>query len=1135
MQALDRTLRGRLERTVKEARQLAESAARVALGYLGVAEPEAPGHLSDQERALRRQLRAHARQLGDAVAAQESARLSEEVAYEHWHRMLFARFLAENELLMMPDPQHPVAVSLAECEDLAADEGLRNGWEVAARFASRMLPHIFRPDAPVFLLALPPEYQQKLEKLLAELPQEIFIAADALGWVYQFWQAQRKEAVNASEIKIGARELPAVTQLFTEAYMVSFLLDNSLGAWWAGKRLTAEDWASAADEESLRRKAALPGVPLDDLRFVRAADGRWQPAAGTFAHWPNTLQALKILDPCCGSGHFLVAVFLLLVPLRMALENLTARQAVEAVLRENLHGLEIDARCVELAAFALALAAWRYPEAGGYRALPELQLACSGLSVGAAKEEWVALANGNKNLRIALDWLHEEFQHAPTLGSLLDPAKSSTVHLTNWENLSSAMTQALAKERSDEEREAGITAQGLARAAQLLGGKYHWVVTNVPYLQRGKQDETLRRFCEHHHAAAKNDLATVFLDRCLTFCRTRGTVSVVLPQNWLFLTTYRKFREKLLKNDQWRLLARLGPGAFETISGEVVKAVLLVLDQGTTYEDVLMTTATANIFSGLDVSQSRTVIEKAEGLRVAEIVRMDQGEQLANPDARLILDVGHDILLLNHYSDSYWGLGSGDYPRFGRFFWELVHLGKDWIFQLSTMLQTGFYGAREHILYWQEGKGEIAHSPGAFVRGTHVWGKQGLHVSQMSTLPITIYTGECWDSNSAPIIPRRLEDLPAIWCFCASPDYNAAVRKIDQKLNVTNATLVKVPFDLAHWSQVAQEQYPHGLPKPYTDDPTQWIFHGHPCGSVLWNEESKRLEIAAQRRVDGTVLQVAVARLLGYRWPAELDAEMALADEQRHWLQQCTPLLAHADAEGIVCLPAVREQPPAAERVLKLLAATYGDDWSHARLNDLLAEVGCAGKTLEFWLREQFFLQHCKLFHHRPFIWHIWDGLRDGFAALVNNHRLDRKKLEMLTYSHLGDWLDRQREAVSQKVEGAEERLAAALTLQKRLEAILAGEAPLDIFVRWKPLEQQPIGWEPDLNDGVRLNIRPFMTAQVLRFNKKPQLNIAWEKDRGKDVPSAPWYHRFQGDRINDHHLTLAEKQAAREMKDKHP
>ena len=99
------------------------------------------------------------------------------------------------------------------------------------------------------------------------------------------------------------------------------------------------------------------------------------------------------------------------------------------------------------------------------------------------------------------------------------------------------------------------------------------MITNVPYLARGKQDERLRDFCEKHYSAAKNDLATVFLDRCLEFCVKGGTSSIVLPQNWLFLTSYKKFREKLLKNDTWHLIARLGPGAFETISGEVVKAI----------------------------------------------------------------------------------------------------------------------------------------------------------------------------------------------------------------------------------------------------------------------------------------------------------------------------------------------------------------------------------------------------------------------------------------------------------------------------------------------------------------------------------------------------------------------------------
>src|SRR3990172_2304468 len=307
---LDRALRTRLERVVIEAREVAEAGARAALEQLGVSRGKADAHLSGAEKGLRQRLRAHGRQLGDSrdakTGTQSIDELVEEVAYEHWHRMLFARFLAENDLLMYPDAEQPVAVSLEECE------------------------------------------------MLADLPSEVFTASDSLGWVYQFWQSKKKDEVNASEVKIGAKELPAVTQLFTETYMVSFLLDNSLGAWWAARRLNEADLKTAQSEDELREKASLPGVPLEYLRFIKDEDGKWTPAAGIFDGWPEHLSGLKTLDPCCGSGHFLVAALLMLVPMRMELEGLNAREAVDTVLKQNLHGLEIDKRCVEIAAFNLA-------------------------------------------------------------------------------------------------------------------------------------------------------------------------------------------------------------------------------------------------------------------------------------------------------------------------------------------------------------------------------------------------------------------------------------------------------------------------------------------------------------------------------------------------------------------------------------------------------------------------------------------------------------------------------------------------------------------------------------------------------------------------------------------------------------
>src|SRR5690554_5465750 len=912
MQPLDKTLRSQLERAVKAARDTAETGARAALEQLGVGDPAPASHLSETDRELRRKLRAHGRQLGDALnggghgaKAQTMDRLVEEVAYEHWHRMLFARFLAENDLLMYPDPDEPVAITLEECEDLAADEGAANGWELAARYAACMLPQIFRLDSPVFQLTLPPEHQQALERQVAGLPLEVFTASDSLGWVYQFWQARKKEQVNQSEVKIGARELPAVTQLFTEPYMVSFLLDNSLGAWWAARQLSESDLKHAESEDELRQKVSIPGVPLEYLRFVKQENGTWTPAAGTFDAWPEQLADLKTLDPCCGSGHFLVAAFLMLVPMRMERDDLSARDAVDAVLRENIHGLELDQRCVELAAFALALAAWKYPGAEGYRPLPELHLACTGLSVSVAKEEWKQLGLGKHNLTIALDWMHDTFRDAPVLGSLLNPAKADAAKLVKWEELSATLKQALENEQQGEQgeaqHEAAVVAQGLAKAATLLADQYRWVITNVPYLARGKQSDRLRDFCERHYPAAKNDLATVFLDRCLELCTQGGTSSIVLPQNWLFLTSYKKFREKLLKNDTWHLIARLGPQAFQTPMWDF-NVQLISISRGNDAQEsggLFGDAEHVNLIRGVDVSEPRTAAEKAEQLLATEVKRVEQARQLENPDARVSLVEAEDLDLLEKYASFHNGLQTGDYPRYGRGFWEIFSLSDAWSLYQSTVSKTLQFSGREGVLYWQNGIGDIAESSGAVIRGTEAWDKRGISISATGALYATHYDGALYDENTVSLIPKKEEYLASIWTFCSSPSYNQEVRKINQTLKV-RGDLVKVPFDLDYWSKVSREEYPNGLPRPFTDDPKQWIFHGHPCGSVMWDEEQK-WTAEGPLRTDDTVLQVAVARLLGYRWPAELDADMELADEQREWVKRCEALLPFADEDGIVC------------------------------------------------------------------------------------------------------------------------------------------------------------------------------------------------------------------------------------------
>jgi len=340
-----------------------------------------------------------------------------------------------------------------------------------------------------------------------------------------------------------------------------------------------------------------------------------------------------------------------------------------------------------------------------------------------------------------------------------------------------------------------------------------------------------------------------------------------------------------------------------------------------------------------------------------------------------------------------------------------------------------------------------------------------------------------------------------------------------------------LPFDLKYWVEVSKVEYPNNLPLPFTNDPTQWIFHGQPCDSVLWDDETKRITFGATRKTN-SVLQIAVARLLGYQWPAEIDPKCELSIEAQQLVNRALDLLPFADKDGIVCIPAIGREATASDRLVNLLEKAFGSEWESDVIVDLLTASNWHEKSLTSWLRDGFFSQHCRLFQNRPFIWQVWDGQPDGFSALLNYHKLDYNNLQILIYSYLDTWINMQREQVSQGVNGAIDRLAAAEQLRSRLLLILEGEAPYDVFVRWKQLSQQSVGWNPDLNDGIRLNIRPWMSVPDIKkngagvFRDKP--NINWDKDRGKDAPLSPWYTLFKGDRINDHHLSLKEKRAAK-------
>ena len=1211
MSALDRGLRRELAKAVRAARKTAEAGARNALTALTVAAAEPDSSLSAEDRALRRRLRAHGRQLGDLRqgAEQEVGRLAHEVAYEHWHRMLFARFLAENGLLV--EQAHGVPVSLDECRDIAR-ESRRDIWAVAAEFAAAMLPRIFRPDDPSLAVRLPPETQRELERTLAGLPPAVFLADDALGWTYQFWQTDRKDEVNRSGVKIGADELPAVTQLFTEPYMVRFLFHNTVGAWRAGRLLAdrPELAESAGSEDDLRRAVRLEaedGYDFDYLRFVREpgngtsdgeASGPWRPAAGSFDKWPARAAELRVLDPCCGSGHFLVEGLHLFVRLRMEEEGLSLREAIRAVLHDNLHGLEIDPRCAQIAAFSVACAAWKL--AGGPIELPPLRIACSGLVQNATKEQWLALAertaraggsaptrglHGTRQtlasgaLRHTFEMLYDLFSEAPTLGSLIDPRQADwSLFAEDFNRIRLLLDSVLAEGEIDaERRERAVAAAGMVEATGVLAEIYSLVITNVPYLARGKQNRTLRRAGDTRFAVSKGDIATMFVERGFGWTGTDGAVALVVPQNWLFQETYSRLRETILSRRRWRLHVRLGEHAFEDTAAAGAFAAISIISADTPENEWRM--------AGLDASAQRNptplfASEKAALIQSRGSIHLARQEAVRrNANCAITLTTPENQALLRHQAHAYQGIGTSDKCRYIIRHWESSCRPAVWIYYQMAPERSAYFSGCHSVLRWENGQGSLASSHRARVCGQPAWSRDGVAVAVTRELHRSSFFGTMFDCTIAAVIPEKQVLVPAVAAYVLSPEFVASVRDVDQALSVTESSFGKTVFDLNHWTRVATDKYPNGMPEPYSNDPRQWIFHGHPCGSVVWNEDSKRT-VDGPARTDETVLQVAVARLLGYRWPAERDPEMRLAAEQRAWVRRCADLDQFRAENGVVCLSAVGNEEPAVDRLRALLAAAYGSRWSASTEQHLLRMANLAGKpaeSLDDWLRHRFFDQHCRIFSRRPFIWHVWDGHRDGFHALVNYHKLagpdgeGRRTLEALTFSYLGDWIDRQRAAQSEGTPGADSRFVAALELRERLKRILEGEPPLDLFIRWKPLHRQPLGWNPDIDDGVRMNIRPFLRAELRKGGLKDagilrsSPKIEWKKDGGRepewlrgrrkgDPPQEtraraefPWFWScpgkgtedertdfaggpaFDGSRWNDLHYTLAAKRAARE------
>jgi len=446
-----------------------------------------------------------------------------------------------------------------------------------------------------------------------------------LGWIYQFWNDPEREALDAkvkNRGKIEAHEVASKTQLFSERYMVDWLLQNTLGQTWLAmckKNGWTPEFEKVREKLDARRaewrkKREADEVAADELMPIESElEHQWkywvpQPmpedAPGAA---PESLRGLKLLDPACGSGHFLVIAFDLLGALyrqeaRARGESWSDAEIAAWIVQDNLHGIDIDARAIQIAAAAVWLKAKLFaPDVQ----IQRMNLVAPTFKLAGLGAEDPALLELQKRLKVEVGIpeeltasLVQALEGVDHLGTLLRVDKSIRVALSQYEKENFGITAPKAqttmfgeapKEKiqlSLEDAEANVMAQlakfldahegesdlGLRLEGEQLAagvrflqiaqeGTYDVVVGNPPYQGTSKMAET--RYYEKNYPEAKIDLLAGFYIRGTELCRPGGACGFITTSNWMFLSEYRKFRESMTRHGL-TLLADFGKSAFTT-------------------------------------------------------------------------------------------------------------------------------------------------------------------------------------------------------------------------------------------------------------------------------------------------------------------------------------------------------------------------------------------------------------------------------------------------------------------------------------------------------------------------------------------------------------------------------------------
>lgn len=587
------------------------------------------------------------------------------------------------------------------------------------------LPRMFEKMGGYTELLLPNNILKQdsvLGHMVADIHEEDWTdQVQIIGWLYQYYNDERKnEVINIYKGTVKKDDIPAATQLFTTDWVVRYMVDNSLGRYWIERH----------PESKLAEKLEFFVTPKNGE--IKRIDEFVKP------------EDVKFLDPCMGSGHILVYAFDVLMEIYKE-SGYTERDAAAMIVQNNLFGLDIDDRASQLAYFAVMMKARSYDRRFLSRGIkPNVLAIKESNGMGAAVRDGLTT---DAEMNAISRYLVDTFRDAKELGSIITAESKDYDGYMAYLDGCDGQEQ-LSMEGTDWLQNTRPMLKVLACQAKVLAAKYPVVCTNPPYLN--KIEGRLKTFVTENYKDYSGDLFSVFTYRNLMFCKQDGYCGYMTPFVWMFIKTYEKLREFIIRNKSIATLVQMEYSAFEEATVPICS---FVLKNGKATENGLYFKL-SDFKGGMEV-QKQKVLEALANKNCGYFYEADQSNFSKIPGSPVAYWVSNAVLecyknsSIYDYAKPCKGIDTGDNNIFLRFWHEISEVKRflpkgnpccaedflrlKWFPYNKGGNYRRWYGNNEYVLNWEENGNKLRQFRGSNLRNKDRYFEQGITWSTVTS------------------------------------------------------------------------------------------------------------------------------------------------------------------------------------------------------------------------------------------------------------------------------------------------------------------------------------------------------------------------------------------------------------------